>query len=76
MSDERKRVAEEQTGGRVIPAVEVKPGDRFLGVLSGRWDQKGPAVTHVARDLGGRVRITFAHSETRTYEAQRKVVVA
>jgi hypothetical protein len=74
--DERTRLAEAETGGRVIPAVEVREGDKFFGVLSGRWDREGIAVSHVAKDLNGRVRITLAHSETRTYEPQRKVVVA
>ena len=76
MRDERTQLAEAQTGGRVIPAGEVRQGDKFFGVLSGRWDREAIDVTHVARDLKGRVRITFSHSETRTYEQQRKVVVA
>jgi hypothetical protein len=41
--DERAVLAETQTGGRVIPACDVRQGDRFFGVLSGRWDSKAAA---------------------------------
>ena len=76
MRDERTHRAEEQTGGRVIPAREVEQGQRFFGVLGAALDDDGVMVTHVATDLKGRVRLTFAHSETRTLDPQRKVVVA
>lgn len=76
MRDERELAAESKSGGRVIPAREVRQGDCFFGTLSGSLDGGGVTVTHVAKDLTGRVRLTLAHSETRTFDPQRKVVVA
>jgi hypothetical protein len=74
--DERSQQAEEQTGGKVTPAREVEQGQRFFGALGEALNDDGVLVTHVATDLKGRVRLTFAHSETRTLDPQRKVVVA
>ena len=76
MRTERDTLAEAATGGRVVPATAVSRGDRYFGPVDEVWDGDAVEVTYVAKDLKGRARLTFAHSETRTFDPQRKVVVA
>lgn len=60
----------------VTAAGNLRAGDGWFGVASGRLGRDPLPIQDVKRDLKGRIRVDFGNGIVRTYEPGRSVVIA